>query len=173
MTFKHIAAVAVGFGLLMACEDGGKPPTTTDTADTGGPGTPTPIGPAFISVVTSGCLETGDGIFIEFETDNLAYEPIVYIFDTRYDSPAAGSVWDEEHPLGVTHHIANDPNGAWDQWGVDLTAVASAGAVNPGSTTLFGCSYYNEDAITYVVEVADDAGTVVDCGVCGGTAPTR
>lgn len=167
MSFKYGAALLAVAMLSMGCEDGGSTPIGDDTAEeTGNTPTPTPMGPPLIQVVEAECA--GSGLRIGFENENWGYAPIVYIFDTQNDTAAAVSVWSEEHPLDQSNLVSNDATS--DVWSVTLSSVSSPSQVDPGSSTLFGCDFFNENALTYAVEVFnsdENGGGLADCAVWG------
>jgi hypothetical protein len=157
MTFKHIAVLAAGFGLLMACEDAPKDDVIDDTAlDTNGGGPTFLEGDQFITAVTAICNSPSAFTF-EVETDYWQYGAVLNIFDTSFDPS-----WDEEHVLDPIEHA---DNGEWDIWGINLSDEATLAGQTPGVNTIFNCD--NAGFLTYAIEVENELGQVTDCAVFG------
>lgn len=144
MKFAHLAVLAAGYGLLMACEDAPKDDIFTDTADTGVPSGPATLLPPFITGVDQDCNAAGSAFEFAVQTDNWAGIAILNIFDTSF-----GPAYDEEH---VMDHGFFDPNDTtFDNWEVTLTDEVNINSQTPGASSVFSCANY--DFLTYTIEV--------------------
>lgn len=85
----------------------------------------------------------------------------LYIYQTGSDVP-----WDEYHPF-PSESFDYDPNGAWDNYYLELNHVDAPGDVVEGSTTLYDCDDGRKATLTWIVVVYDTEGAEADCGTWG------
>jgi hypothetical protein len=129
------------------CEETDGPTETGDTAPE--------VYETEIAEVTYGYDATEWSYLVDF----VGWADTVTMTITQNTNPA----WDEEHELA---QIDFDPNGAWDQWGVDLGIVTTPQDQVAGSTTLFSGDAAMEATMAWRIDAY--VGTdVVDCVVWG------